>query len=139
MEDLKQKPITEEKESLGQKIQKRFIILLGLVILLGLLFSLLSLLRWCYDFFDSFGHSSILDRDRPCHSITKTKSAFFNWCNQQYWQTQLLEQSKMVENRTLDRQYLISTCFNRFYACSSVVRHLLRCLFLTGCFGKSGL
>lgn len=45
MEELKQKPIKEEKETRGEKINKTFSILLGLVIIIGLLFSLLGLLR----------------------------------------------------------------------------------------------
>lgn len=45
MEDLKQKPIKKEKESRGERINKTFSILLGVVILLGLLFTLLGLLR----------------------------------------------------------------------------------------------
>ena len=45
MEDLKQKPIKKEKESRGERINKTFSLLLGVVILLGLLFTLLGLLR----------------------------------------------------------------------------------------------
>ncbi|VQJ08088.1 Uncharacterised protein [Streptococcus pneumoniae] len=42
MEELKQKPIKKEKETRGEKISK---ILLGLMILIGLLFTLLGILR----------------------------------------------------------------------------------------------
>ena len=37
MEELKQKPITKEKETRGEKINKSFSIMLGLVIIIGLL------------------------------------------------------------------------------------------------------
>lgn len=45
MEELKQAPIKQEKETRGEKINKLFSIMLGLVILIGLLFTLLGLLR----------------------------------------------------------------------------------------------
>ena len=45
METLKQKPIQKEKETRGEKINKTFSILLGIVIVMGLLFTLLGLLR----------------------------------------------------------------------------------------------
>ena len=43
MEELKQKPITKEKETRGEKINKSFSIMLGLVIIIGLIFSLMML------------------------------------------------------------------------------------------------
>ncbi|HGJ2975048.1 TPA: accessory secretory system protein Asp4 [Streptococcus pneumoniae] len=45
MEELKQKPIKKEKEPRGEKISKTFSLLLGLMILIGLLFTLLGILR----------------------------------------------------------------------------------------------
>ena len=45
MEELKQKPIKKEKATRGEKISKTFSFLLGLVILIGLLFTLIGLLR----------------------------------------------------------------------------------------------
>ena len=45
MEELKQKPITKEKETRGKKINKSFSIMLGLVIIIGLIFTLIGLLR----------------------------------------------------------------------------------------------
>ena len=45
MEELKQKPITKEKETRGEKINKSFSIMLGLVIIIGLIFTLIGLLR----------------------------------------------------------------------------------------------
>lgn len=45
MEELKQAPIKKEKETRSEKINKLFSIMLGLVILIGLLFTLLGLLR----------------------------------------------------------------------------------------------
>ncbi|HET1869791.1 TPA: accessory secretory system protein Asp4 [Streptococcus pneumoniae] len=45
MEELKQKPIKKEKETRGEKISKTFSLLLGLMILIGLLFTLLGILR----------------------------------------------------------------------------------------------
>lgn len=44
MEELKQKPPKEEKESRSAIINKLFTFLLGLMILIGLLFTLLGLL-----------------------------------------------------------------------------------------------
>ena len=44
MEELKQKPIKKEKETTGAKINKIFSLLLGLMILIGLLFTLLGIL-----------------------------------------------------------------------------------------------
>ena len=45
MEELKQKPIKKEKETRGEKISKTFSLLLSLMILIGLLFTLLGILR----------------------------------------------------------------------------------------------
>lgn len=45
MEKLKQKPIKKEKETTGERINKVFTTLFGLVIIFGLLFTLFSLLR----------------------------------------------------------------------------------------------
>lgn len=45
MEELKQKPIITEKETRGEKINKSFLIMLGLVIIIGLIFTLIGLLR----------------------------------------------------------------------------------------------
>lgn len=46
MEEMKQQPIKKEKETRGEKINKLFSILLGLIILISLLFTLISLLRF---------------------------------------------------------------------------------------------
>lgn len=45
MEEMKQEPIKKEKSTRGEKISKTFSFLLGLIILIGLLFTLLGLLR----------------------------------------------------------------------------------------------
>ena len=45
MEKLKQKPIKKEKAPKGERINKIFTTLIGLVIIVGLLFTLLGLLR----------------------------------------------------------------------------------------------
>ena len=45
MEELKQKPITKEKETKEEKINKSFSIMLRLVIIIGLIFTLIGLLR----------------------------------------------------------------------------------------------
>ena len=45
MEEMKQEPIKKEKSTRGEKISKTFSFLLGLIILIGLLFALLGLLR----------------------------------------------------------------------------------------------
>ncbi len=45
MEELKQKPIKKGKSTRGEKISKTFSLLLGLMILIGLLFTLLGILR----------------------------------------------------------------------------------------------
>ena len=45
MEKLKQKPIKKEKTTTGERINKIFPTLFGLVIIVGLLFTLLGLLR----------------------------------------------------------------------------------------------
>ena len=45
MEEMKQEPIKKEKSTRGEKISKTFSFLLGLVILIGLLFTLIGLLR----------------------------------------------------------------------------------------------
>ena len=45
MEELQQKPITKEKETRGEKINTSFSIMLGLVIIIGLIFTLIGLLR----------------------------------------------------------------------------------------------
>ena len=45
MEKLKQKPIKKEKTTTGERINKIFTTLFGLVIIVGLLFTLLGLLR----------------------------------------------------------------------------------------------
>ncbi|VMI42544.1 Uncharacterised protein [Streptococcus pneumoniae] len=45
MEELKQKSIKKEKETRGENISKTFSLLLGLMILIGLLFTLLGILR----------------------------------------------------------------------------------------------
>ena len=46
VEEMKQQPIKKEKETRGEKINKLFSILLGLIILISLLFKLISLLRF---------------------------------------------------------------------------------------------
>ena len=45
MEKLKHKPIKKEKATTGESINKIFTTLFGLVIIVGLLFTLLGLLR----------------------------------------------------------------------------------------------
>lgn len=45
MEEMKQQPIKKEKATRGEKISKTFSFLLGLIILIGLLFTLLGILR----------------------------------------------------------------------------------------------
>ncbi|MTW28190.1 Accessory secretory protein Asp4 [Streptococcus pneumoniae] len=45
MEELKQKPIKKDKETRGEKISKNFSLFLGFMILIGLLFTLLGILR----------------------------------------------------------------------------------------------
>ena len=45
MEELRQKPIIKEKETRGEMINKSFSIMLGLVIIIGLIFTLIGLLR----------------------------------------------------------------------------------------------
>lgn len=45
MEELKQKPIKKGKSTRGEKISRTFSLLLGLMILIGLLFTLLGILR----------------------------------------------------------------------------------------------
>lgn len=45
MEEMKQEPIKKEKSTRGEKISKTFSFLLGLIILIGLLFTLIELLR----------------------------------------------------------------------------------------------
>ncbi len=45
MDELKQVPIQKEKPTRGEKISRTFSLLLGLVILVGLLFTLIGLLR----------------------------------------------------------------------------------------------
>ena len=45
MEEMKQEPIEKEKSTRGEKISKTFSFLLGLIILIGLLFTLIGLLR----------------------------------------------------------------------------------------------
>lgn len=45
MEEMKQEPIKKEKATRGEKISKTFSFLLGLIILIGLLFTLLGILR----------------------------------------------------------------------------------------------
>ena len=44
MEEMKQEPIKKEKSTRGEKISKTFAFLLGLIILIGLLFTLIGLL-----------------------------------------------------------------------------------------------
>ena len=45
MEEMKQQPIKKEKSTRGEKISKTFSFLIGFIILLGLLFTLIGLLR----------------------------------------------------------------------------------------------
>ena len=45
MEEMKQQPITKEKFTRGDKISKTFSFLIGFIILIGLLFTLIGLLR----------------------------------------------------------------------------------------------
>ena len=45
MEEMKQQPIKKEKATRGEKISNTFSFLLGLIILIGLLFTLLGILR----------------------------------------------------------------------------------------------
>ena len=45
MEEMKQEPIKKEKSTRGEKISKTFSFLLGLIILIGWLFTLIGLLR----------------------------------------------------------------------------------------------
>ena len=45
MEEMKQQPIKKEKSTRGEKISKTFSFLIGLIILIGLLFTLIGLLR----------------------------------------------------------------------------------------------
>ena len=45
MEEMKQEPIKKEKSTRGEKISKTFSFLLGLIILIGLLFTFIGLLR----------------------------------------------------------------------------------------------
>ena len=45
MEEMKQQPIKKEKATRGEKTSKTFSFLLGLIILIGLLFTLLGILR----------------------------------------------------------------------------------------------
>lgn len=45
MEEMKQHPIKKEKSTRGEKISKTFSFLIGLIILIGLLFTLIGLLR----------------------------------------------------------------------------------------------
>ena len=45
MEEMKQQPIKKEKATRGEKISKTFSFLLGLIILVGLVFTLLGILR----------------------------------------------------------------------------------------------
>ena len=45
MEEMKQQPITKEKSTRGEKISKTFSFLIGFIILIGLLFTLIRLLR----------------------------------------------------------------------------------------------
>ena len=45
MEEMKQEPIKKEKATRGEKISKTFSFLLGFIILIGLLFTLIGLLR----------------------------------------------------------------------------------------------
>ena len=83
MEELKQKPITKEKETRGEKINKSFSIMLGLVIIIGLIFTLIGLLRQSYDVSiygsssDSFG-CPYRTSDHP----TASNADFFNGCHE---------------------------------------------------------
>ena len=45
MEEMKQEPIKKEKATRGEKISKTLSFLLGFIILIGLLFTLIGLLR----------------------------------------------------------------------------------------------
>ena len=45
MEEMKQEPIKKEKATRGEKISKTFSFLLGFIILIGLPFTLIGLLR----------------------------------------------------------------------------------------------
>ena len=45
MEEMKQQPIKKEKSTHGEKISKTFSFLIGVIILIGLLFTLIRLLR----------------------------------------------------------------------------------------------
>ena len=45
MEEMKQEPIKKEKATRGEKISKTFSFLIGFIILIGLLFTLIRLLR----------------------------------------------------------------------------------------------
>ena len=45
MEEMKQQPIKKEKATRGEKISKTLSFLLGFIILIGLLFTLIGLLR----------------------------------------------------------------------------------------------
>ena len=45
MEEMKQQPIKKEKSTRGEKISKNFSFLIGFIILIGLLFTLIRLLR----------------------------------------------------------------------------------------------
>ena len=82
MEELKQKPITKEKETRGEKINKSFSIMLGLVIIIGLIFTLIGLLRESYDVSlygsssDSFGCPY-----RPSDHPTASNADFLNGCH----------------------------------------------------------
>ena len=45
MEEMKPQPIKKEKSTRGEKISKTFSFLIGFIILIGLLFTLIGLLR----------------------------------------------------------------------------------------------
>ena len=45
MEEMRQQPIKKEKSTRGEKISKTFSFLIGFIILIGLLFTLIRLLR----------------------------------------------------------------------------------------------
>ena len=45
MEEMKQQPIKKEKSTRGEKISKTFSFLIGFIILIGLLLTLIRLLR----------------------------------------------------------------------------------------------
>ena len=45
MEEIKQKPIVEEQETRGEKINKIFFFMLGFVIIISLIFTLIGMLR----------------------------------------------------------------------------------------------